>query len=309
MMIETILSVLPVLLFFILGYTLHKFGFLKDSSVGDFKKVVSSLALPALLFAAFASLELELRYLQLIILIFLVCVLMILLGKGAARLLKIRSPYFSLMMGGFEMGMLGYALFLSLYGQENISRFALMDLGQVIFVFFVLMTLLLKEKEGTGHPLELIRGFFTSPVILAIFAGILVSLLKGAVRPSALTASLNRFISLLGGLTVPLISLMIGYELTFQKKGIVLALKTVLVRKVLLFCIALGINVFFIRTYMGMGKIYEYALFTMFLLPPPFVISIYMKQEDRENLDYVNNTISLSTVISVLAVIGISMFY
>ncbi len=308
-MADTIFSVLPVILFFLLGYGLNKRGFLKSGSVPDIKKVVSSMALPALLFSAFASLELETRYLTLIVLIFLVCAFMIFLGKGAAALLGIRSPYFSLMMGGFEMGMLGYALFLSLYGQENISRFALMDLGQVIFVFFVLMTLLLREKEGVGHPGELIKGFLTSPVILAIFAGIITSFLKKVVSPSPLTDSLNEFITLMGGLTVPLISLMIGYELTFHKQGMVMALKTVLTRKILLFVIALGINILFIRNILGLDKIYEYALLTMFMLPPPFVISIYMKQEDRENLDYVNNTLSLSTVLSVIAVIAVSMFY
>ena len=308
-MTDTIFSVLPVILFFLLGYGLNKKGFLKSGSVPDIKKIVSSMALPALLFSAFASLELETRYLTLIVLVFLVCALMIVLGKAAAALLKIRSPYFSLMMGGFEMGMLGYALFLSLYGQENISRFALMDLGQVIFVFFVLMTLLLREKEGVGHPAELIKGFLTSPVILAIFAGIIASFLKNTVSPSALTESLNEFITLLGGLTVPLISLMIGYELTFYKQGMLLALKTVLTRKILLFVIALGINTLFIRNFLGLNKIYEYALMTMFMLPPPFVISIYMKQEDRENLEYVNNTLSLSTVVSIISVIGISLFY
>ena len=308
-MFETIFSVFPLIIFFILGYFLNRRDFLKSGTAGDIKKIVSTLALPALLFQAFASLELEMRYLQLIILIFLVCCLMIILGKASARLLKIPSPYFSLMMGGFEMGMLGYALFLSLYGQENLSRFALLDLGQVIFVFFVLMTLLMRENEGTGHPGELLKGFISSPVILAIFTGILVSFLRKVIPASALTDSLNQFISLLGGLTVPLISLMIGYELSFRRDGIILALKTVIVRKVLLFVLALMINILFIRNYMGMEKIYEYALFTMFLLPPPFVISIYMKQEDRKNLDYVNNTLSLSTVISVLLIIGISLFY
>ena len=36
--------------------------------------------------------------------------------------------------------MLGYAVFGSIYGVENISRFAVIDLGQVLFVFFILVT-------------------------------------------------------------------------------------------------------------------------------------------------------------------------
>jgi malate permease and related proteins len=308
-MLEPIFSVLPVILFFLLGYTLKKRAFFIESTVRDFKKTVSNLALPALLFQAFASLELKARYLLLILMIFLLCNLMILLGKLGARLLKVPSHYFSLMMGGFEMGMLGYALFLSLYGQHQLSRFALIDLGQVIFVFFVLMTLLFREKGGKGNPAVLLKNFLTSPVILAIFTGILVSFLRLLVPPNGLSESLNHFITLLGGLTVPLISLMIGYELSFRKEGIIWAVKTVLFRKVLLFLLALAVNRIFIRGIMGLERIYEFALFTMFLLPPPFVISIYMKQEDKEALDYVNNTLSLSTVVSVLFIIGISLFY
>ena len=308
-MYTTILSILPVILFFILGYILNKINFLKQGSVRDFKKVISNLALPALLLMAFASLELEVRFLQLILLVFASCITMIVLGRGAAGILKIPSPYFSLMMGGFEMGMLGYALFLSLYGQEHIGTFALMDLGQIIFVFFVLMTLLLKEKEGTSHPADLLKGFLTSPVILAIFSGVIISLIKPYTTSSPLTDSLRDFLTLLGGVTVPLISLMIGYEMHFDKKGLPLVIKTVLVRKGLLFLLGLVICRFFIRDYMGLDKIYEYALLTMFLLPPPFVIAIYMKQEDKADLDYVNNTLSLGTVVSVLAVMAVNMFY
>ena len=102
---------------------------------------------------------------------------------------------------------------------------------------------------------------------------------------------------------------MIGYELRFRKTGMALALKTILLRKVFLIAIAFMVNIFVIRRFMGLDRIYEMALLTMFLLPPPFVISIYMKQEDKENLDYVNNTLSLSTVISVALLIVMTVVY
>jgi len=47
----------------------------------------------------------------------------------------------------------------------------------------------------------------------------------------------------------------------------------------------------------------------MFLTPPPFVISIFMKQDDRENMDYVSNTLSLDTVVSVLMIIVMALLY
>jgi predicted permease len=308
-MISIFLSILPVLLFFALGTLLKNKNFLKEGSSSDIKKIVSNLALPALLFQAFASLNLEVRFLLLVLLIFLICALMIFIGKVTARILKIKTPYWSLMMGGFEMGMLGYALFLSIYGHEHLAKFALMDLGQVLFVFFILMALLIREKEGHSSARVLLLSFIKSPVILAIFAGLLTGTVKTMINPNALTRALGEFLVLAGNLTVPLISLMIGYELSFKRKGMVLALKTVLIRKTFLIILALLVNRFIIREYMGLDRIYEMALLTMFLLPPPFVISIYMKQEDRENLDYVNNTLSLSTVISVTILIIMTVLY
>jgi predicted permease len=308
-MINTILSILPVLLFFILGFILKQKEFLKAGSSADIKKVVSNLALPALLFQAFASIELESRFLLLILLIFALCTAMLFVGRLSARVLKVKSPYWTYMMGGFEMGMLGYALFLSIYGSEHLSKIALMDLGQVLFVFFVLMALLIREREGSSSATGLLKSFISSPVILAIFAGLITSFLKTVTTPNALTESLGEFLLLLGNLTVPLISLMIGYELSFRKEGMALALKTIAVRKFFLLILALLMNHFFIRGFLNLDKIYEMALLTMFMLPPPFVLTIYMKQEDRENLDYVNNTLSLSTVISVVIIIGLAVIY
>jgi predicted permease len=308
-MLKTILSVLPLILLFATGFLLQKLSFFKQSTILDLKKIVSNLALPALLFTAFVSLEFERKFLLVVVTMFVICLLMLLAGLGIRKLLKIESEYFPLLMAGFEMGMLGYALFLSIYGSENLSTFALIDLGQVLFVFFVLMGLLIQKKTGLRKKSELLKSFVSSPVIIAIIAGLAVSFLKQVIDPNIFLDSINEFLHITGSLTVPLIALVIGYELSIKKDGILLSLQTIIIRKVLLAVLAIVVNLLIIRNVLELPKIYEYAVFTMFMLPPPFVISIYMKQEDRANLNYVVNTLSLSTVVSALAVILVSIFY
>lgn len=307
-MISILLSILPVILFFVLGFFLKSIAFFKKESLPEIKKIVSNLALPALLFSAFASLQLHWSSLLLILSIFLVCLLMVLFGKLMAGIFKIQSPYFPLLLGGFEMGMLGYALFIALQGESQLDKIALLDLGQVIFVFFVLMALLIKEKEGNPTAGRLMKSFLSSPVILAIFSGILLSFMGPYIRSTPFTASLGKFIDLAGQLTVPLISLLIGYELSFSRQGMLLAGKTILIRYTLLITAALLMNRYLIEGLFGLDEIYKKALLTMFLMPPPFVIAIYMKQEDQENLDYVVNTLSLSTVVSVVLLTGFMIF-
>jgi len=308
-MLETLLPVLPVLLLFVIGFILQKISFFSPGSIADVKKLVSNLALPALLFQAFSAIEVEGKHLLLVILVFLTCAVMVALGKLIAKPLKVKSPYFSLMMGGFEMGMLGYALFLSLYGQQHLGKIALVDLGQVVFVFFVLMAMLIKERGDVSHPTALLKQFISSPVIIAIIIGLVVSFLKPHVSPTPLLATLGELINMLSLLTVPLIAITIGYGIHFQKEGLKDSLKTIIVRKVLSIGLLLVLNELIVDRLLGMDPMYRYAMMVMFLTPPPFVISIFMKQDDKRNMDYVANTLSLDTVISVLLIILFAAFY
>ncbi len=304
-----ILPILPVLLLFVLGFMLQKTRFFTKASVADVKKIVSTIALPALLFQAFSSLEIETNYLILVVVVFLICALMILLGKLIARILHIDSPYFPLMMGGFEMGMLGYALFLSFHGEKHLGKIALVDLGQVVFVFFVLMALLIRERDGVQSIKALAKQFITSPVIIAIFAGILASLLKPVITTGPLLESLGSFIGMVGGLTVPLIAITLGYGIHIKREGLVLSIKTIVVRKILLIGLALLVNHLLVDKLLHMDAMYRYALLIMFLTPPPFVISIYMPIHNQKENDYVANTLSLDTLVSVVMVVVAAAIY
>ncbi len=302
-------SILPILLLFILGFILQKSKSFSEPTIAGIKRIVSDLALPALMFQAFSTLEIESSYLILVITIFMVCLLMVLLGKALAKPLGMSSPYFPLMMGGFEMGMLGYALFISVYGTEHLGKFALVDLGQVLFVFFVLMALLIKERDGVHNTKVLLRQFVTSPVIIAIFLGILVSLFAKDIELNNLFLSLGEFIDLLASLTVPLIAISIGYGIHIKKDGLALAFKTILVRKGLLIILALLINRFLVGGLLGMPAIYRYAVLVMFLTPPPFIITIFMRPGDKESADYVDNTLSMDTLVSIIMVMVATAIY
>ncbi len=295
-------SILPILLLFVLGFILQRSKSFSEPTIAGIKRIVSDLALPALMFQAFSNVEIESRYLLLVITIFLVCLLMVLLGKALAKPLGMQSPYFPLMMGGFEMGMLGYALFISVYGTEHLGKLALVDLGQVLFVFFILMAFLIKERDGVHNAKVLLRQFLTSPVIIAIFLGIIISIVGKDIGPNPLIRALAEFIDLLAQLTVPLIAISIGYGIDIKRDGLAKAFKTILVRKVLLVAFALMINHFLVDKLLGMSSIYRYAVLLMFLTPPPFIITIFMKRGDKENADYVDNTLSMDTLVSIILV-------
>ena len=268
------------------------------------KRVVSDLALPALLFGAFRSLEFNRSYLVLIAAIFLVCVIMLIIAKPLGAIIKVKNEAFPFMMGGFEMGMLGYALFTSFYGEAQLGKMALVDLGQVLFVFTVLMTLLIRHKGQHFDLGTLVLRIFTSPVMIAIILGLLANARILVLRSNAFTRQLDEVLKILASLTMPLIALSIGYGIRITKESLGSALKTIVARKVVLIVFAVVINLLIVRLALKMDRIYEMAVLLMFLMPSPFIVSIYIDDKKKNLVDYVDTTLSLDSVISIFAVMG-----
>jgi len=308
---DIVFSVLPIFGLFVFGHLLQRLQFFTLAAVRDLKKFVVSVTLPCLLFIAFSQLELELRLLAIVVIVFAVCAVMVAIGHLIAKSLHIASPYFPLLFGGFETGMLGYAIFIAVYGFHAVDKLALVDLGQVVFVFFVLMALLIKLRDGVQRPAQLVQMFLTSPVIFAILAGMLVSVLNNApaVASSRTYEAFNNLMTMLGNVTVPVICLVIGYEFQLDVKTLRLAALTILARTTLLLGLALLINKIIFAHFLQIDPLYEYALLTMFVLPPPFVIALFLKDDDTANRQYVINTLSLSTIVSLIVFIVVMMVY
>ncbi|WP_455381388.1 AEC family transporter [Salinispira pacifica] len=305
-----LLNLFPVIALFVLGYVLRRIKFFDAGAVGALKKLVVNLALPALLFRAFASLSLEPQLVVVVVAVFSICVLMVAAGRGIGALVGIKSPYFALLMGGFETGMVGYAIFMAVYGVENVPYLALVDLGQVTFVFFVLMSLLMGLRGERHSPTQLFRRLVASPVIIAIAAGLLFGLVKShtGVGDTSVYRAVDSLLTIVGGLTMPLICVVIGYELEIDRGSIGLPLVTIAIRTVLLLALAFALNTFVIDRLLHLPAMYRKAVLTMFILPPPFVMPLFMKQEDRENMRYVTNTLSVGTITSAGVFLLTSLF-
>ena len=173
--LEAFSKVLPVILLFILGASLRRTRFLAESTVGDLKKLIVNITLPAVLFLAFAGVNLEGRHLAIVAVVFAACLLALLLGRLIGPPLGLRSPYFPALMTGFEAGMMGYAIFGAVYGAGQIFNFAVVDLGQVLFVFFILVPFVQRISTGAISFGQTLRTFLKTPVIIAIFLGIIAN--------------------------------------------------------------------------------------------------------------------------------------
>jgi predicted permease len=323
--LEAFSKVLPVLLLIGLGAFLRRTGFLSEGAVAGFKQLVVNITLPAALFGAFAGVALEARHLLLVAAVFLLCLGALLLGRLHPRGRPpggIASPYLPPLLTGFEAGMMGYAVYGAVFGVDNIFQFAVVDLGQVLFVFFVLVPYVRRLGIGPTPFRDTLMGFLRTPVILSILLGILSNRLGLMTLAESFPPATALFdtLALLAAATTPLITLVIGYEVSFERQNLGAPLRTIGMR--LLFWLPAGllINFLLVGPLFGSGpaagslgnetaRLLAAAVMTMFVLPPPFVIPIFMANAPPDEGAYVVNTLSLATLVTLVAFTIVAVIY
>ena len=203
--------------------------------------------------------------------------------------------------------MLGYALFNMLYGASRTAEFARIDLGQVLFVFTLYKVLLGMEGRGKADMGQLLKEMALSPIIIAIFAGVLIGAtgLYQVLVPSGVSGVFDACADFVAAPTSAIILLTIGYDLVlgdvpWAATGKVVALRFVIMMVLRTLFIAL-LNV------MWPGAGLAAAINVMFILPPPFVLPVFA--DDADQRVYVSSALSVSTVVAiagfaVLAAIG-----
>lgn len=309
--VDALSNVLPIIFLLLLGVVLKRTGFVRAATVEDIKKLIVNITLPAVLFMAFSNVDLEWRYLAISGSVFVLCLLVLLAGRLLGPAVGIRSPYFPLLLSGFEAGMLGYAIYGAVYGQESIFRFGIVDLGQVLFVFFVMVPLLERFESGPTPFWITVRGFFKTPVILAILGGILFSQLglTEVIRSNSVGNSVFETLTLLGALTTPLVAMSIGYELQLRSGSQRRPIMTVGIRLAIWIALGVVLNLVLISQVLDLELGFQSAVLTMFVLPPPFVMPLFMSKAPADDRNYVLNTLTLATVVALFVFAVVTIIY
>lgn len=305
---------LPIICLVLLGALLGKRNYFSPPMIEGLKRIVSSVSLPALLFLAFSRISIEGRLGILAVTVFFSCGVLALIAQIPIRLFSLPKQTTIFLFQGFEAGMLGYALFTSLYGTQALPAFASADLGQVLYVFTILMFQLQTEKleahEESGQSLiTIIIGMLKSPVIIAILAGLISSTFVPHARnlPWGEGGLLYPLFSTIGSMTTPLVSLVVGFglkDLSLQNLGrSVLLIASRLVAVIL---VGLGITLLVLPA-LGYGPLQALALMTLFILPPPFIIPVF-KTNDEDGA-FISTVLSLHTLVAIVLAFIIALIW
>ena len=292
--ISVIQTALPVFLALALGMLCRRKKFLSREGVDALKKVVLNITLPAVLVNAFAAAEYSLNTIVLPVLMYVLCCVALVLGFAIIRVSKMKSRLAPFIASGFEAGMLGYALFALLFPEESASKFAILDLGQTLFVFTLFKILL----SGKTDIKTIGKDMASTPILWAVLAGVLLGAtgLYGKLQQWGVAGILDGVTDFVSAPTGMIILLTVGFDLVlkeipWKKTGGMIAMRLAVM------AVVLGIIILLNRTVLN-GIIFEGAAVLMVLLPPPYVIPVFADEpEERVQIASALSALTLVTMI------------
>lgn len=297
---------LPVLIMLAIGYGCRVFRILTKEGLSGVKGVISNISLPVVLFQAFYATAYTLESLLLFGVIFACCLTALLCGFLLNRFVK-GSRLMPYLLSGFEVGMLGYALYGLLAGSDSLPYMATVDLGQVLFVFTVYLALL-KNAAGEKPSLQaMLKEMCKNPAFRGIALGVAAGLsgLGPWLAASPAGDVLSAVMEMITKPTAAMILIIVGYELSLQREVIAQVAKTLLLRTAVMVAL-LCLSSLIVFQLLPFDKRLFMAMLLLFSLPAPFVIPIYADVESEGV--YVSTALSLGTLLTVAAFVGLSIY-
>ncbi len=301
--------IVPLACFIGLGVLFQVKDLLSEKTIDQLKWLIVHVLLPGVLFKTFLLARLDPRLALVAAAVFAANIAMYGIGALLGKGLRHGGRYAPFLTCGMEYGMLGLALFTSLYGLGKAEHIAVVDLGHELFFWFLFVPVFSAREEGTkGVPF---RSILTSPINLAILAGLILNLtgLSPALTESIAGLGIVSLCDMMGAAIGPLILVVIGYGLRFERKAGMDVLWTLLVR----FALAVGgaflVGNILVERVLHWSSGYVAAVWLLFLTAPSFSVPVFARPRSDQERAYISTSIALYTVITFAAAAVILTVY
>lgn len=290
--------VLPVIAMMAIGMTARKRNLITEEGISQIKSFVVNFTLPATLFGAFWAMKFTWREGIMVLVMAAVTAIAFAAGFVVPRLLGVKRDITPYLCTTIEGGSIGYAMMILLTGQEKLYHFALLDVGNALIQWPVVMTLLqLRQNRGKSGK-EIARSLIR-PLNVAIVAGILCSVtgIGPAIAATRAGEAISSVLNFVGTPTGAVKIMTIGYGLTFSHINWNENLRSVLSRASIY--AVLGVVVYLLTPMIFPGDaLYRQAVLLFFIMPPAFNLTMFTIGRKEE--EYLSGVLAVYTVLTVI---------
>ena len=305
-MTEIAARVIPVIILIIIGFVLRKNGIINDGGLSVLKNLIVNVFLPCSLFYAFIAAEINQGTALLVVAVILLCSILYLIGfilKKTGILGRIYSAEF---FTGFEFGMVGIALFSGIFGSAALPAISVIGLGHEFFIWFLYLTFLKSHSaESKTGPADILLSFVKSPIIIAIISAAVLNIagLSDRFFSSYYTGIIASVMERLSFVTMPLVLIVLGCSIRFSGIKLNSMLRYIVLRIIAVTAVSVLFYIILNRILNIESELFFYAWVTFFLLPPPYIIPIYIPGRHASENTFFSNSIMLYTILSLAAFI------
>lgn len=305
---QVIEVILPVLVMLVVGMACRKWKLLSSEGIRDLKFLVTNIMMPVAVFHAMGTADYSRSTWILVAIMLFMLAATFAIGFAMRPLMgETYRRYLPYMVSVYEAGLIGYPLYTSLCGPENLSRIAVLDIAGLLFGFSVYMGMLTQMERGEPVRVRtLAKNALRTPLFVACILGTLVGVtgLLKLVIASPVGPAYDAVKNILTTSVTAVILLVVGYSMELTKELLQPCLKTIFLRLLLqtpaVVCVLLAS-----RFFLGRNPLSELAIIMFMATPATFSIQAFMK--DERGSAYVSTTNSLYCVVSIAVYMVLAM--
>ena len=305
MALQVFQMVLPIVVMLGLGTVCRRKNVFDMKGLAGLKAVVGDICLPVVLFNAFFTASYSPAVALIFVLVYAGYALALGLGFGLRGLAAPHGKFFPFLLASAEGGMLGYALYGVLMGEQ--SGFAAVDLGQTVFAYTAFLAFLALTAGRKPTAAGLLKNMATNKCCIGMALGILLGVLGVGqwVLSSPAAGVVTGVISMITAPTSALVLLVVGYELDLDKSLLRPVAVTVVCRLAVMGGL-LAVVSFILFHIVPYDKGLQIALMILYALPAPFIIPL-MADVGADG-KYVSTALSVHTLCTILLFVAIAAF-
>ena len=300
-MLNILNTIIPIFAIILLGVVIRYLGFLPEDLIGPLNRLVYYLAIPAMIFQDLASASFQSHFNPLLVAGTLIPLIAVVAASICAGLLfKVnRSDFGTFLQSSFHgnLGYIGLAVaYYFLDGEGFTSAVILAGFLMLLQNLFAVLGLqiFIQNPKTDRRAWFFIKKIVGNPVILSAVFGIAFSI-SGIDLPK----TVDRSLTIISGMALPLALLVIGASLAFNRVRVYLSLALLASILKLIILPAAGFMI-----YRRLGLLPAQFLPGIVLLAAPSATITYvMATEMQGSPDLASTTISLNTMMSCLTFI------